>query len=133
MDDDCSGIDEMGDGWTGVAGVWRWRDIAGVEGDGDDGFSWWGMAEDGTGADGVDGVCSVMAEDEAETGVDGFGGWGMSATEAVGVDWDDDGDDDDEDDDGSWSVTPLLLQWVVPAWYLMPTLAYSCHSWSSLA
>ena len=23
MDDDCAGIDEMGDGWTGEAGVWR--------------------------------------------------------------------------------------------------------------
>ena len=131
MDDDCAVIDEMGDGWTGEAGVWRWRDIAGVACDGDDGFSWW-VAEDGVGADGVDGMCSVMAEDEAGTGVDGIGGWGMSATETVWVDWD---EDDDEDDDGSCSVTPLLLQRVVPAWYmyLMPTLAYSCHSWSSLA
>ena len=124
MDDDCAGIDEMGDGWTGEAGVWRWRVMAGVACDGDDGFSWW-VAEDGAGADGV------MAEDEAGTGVDGIGGWGMSATAAVWVDWDD--DEDDEDDDGSCSVTPLLLQRVVPAWYLMPTLAYSCQSWSSLA
>ena len=77
--------------------------------------------------DGVNGICSVMAEDEAGTGVDGVGGWETSATEAVGVKWDED------DDDGSWSVTPLLLQRVVPAWYLTPTLTYFCHSWSSLA
>ena len=32
------------------------------------------MAEDGAGADGVDGMCSVMAEDEAGTRVDGIGG-----------------------------------------------------------
>ena len=50
MDDDYSGFDEIGDGWTGVAGVWRWRHLAGFKGDGDDGFSWWGVAEDGAGA-----------------------------------------------------------------------------------
>ena len=99
MDDDCSGTDDIGDGWTGVAGVWHWRGMAGVEGYGDYGITWWGVVEDGAGADdSVDGICSWVAEDEA--GIGDIGGWGMSAAEDVrGVEW---------DDDGTWSATPLL-------------------------